>query len=272
MTLRASFTFISHHSRARGASFTFIAPHSHARGADDGGRWRRGRATGSIAAGTRGVDLRWGGSMSSSLSRFSGWTLSLGEGLPDSTGAQDRIRSVIDQVEVDDTEIRIVDRRQVLERLMTGGGHLRPECPVLSGSGAPEEMRTPDPRFVVTSYDYRLDIGQSPQLYHGQDTSVRLLGGAALGRPSDRVPCRAVAHSIPCAASFRMAGVGALGSRAYKQDWTYSKAAENRVMDTGHVAKACLYCRQKSRNILILLSADPSRRERQWSRDAEAGG
>jgi hypothetical protein len=182
------------------------------------------------------------------------------------------IRSVIDQVEVDDTEIRIVGRRQVLERLMTGGGHLRPECPVLSGSGAPEEMRTPDPRFVVTSYDYRLDIGQSPRLYHGQDTSVRLLGGAALGRPSDRVPCRAVAHSIPCAASFRMAGVGALGSRAYKQDWTYSKAAENRVMDTGHVAKACLYCRQKSRNILILLSADPSRRERQWSRDAEAGG
>jgi hypothetical protein len=42
------------------------------------------------AAGTWGVDLRWGGSMSSSLSRFSGWRsryLSLGEGLPDSTGA-----------------------------------------------------------------------------------------------------------------------------------------------------------------------------------------
>ena len=48
--------------------------------------WRRRRATGSIAAGTRGVDLRWGGSMSSSLCRFSGWrsrSLSLGEGLPE---------------------------------------------------------------------------------------------------------------------------------------------------------------------------------------------
>lgn len=32
------------------------------------------------------------------------------------------IRSVIDQVEVDDTEIRIVGRRQGLERLMMGGG------------------------------------------------------------------------------------------------------------------------------------------------------
>src|SRR5271155_4556142 len=58
--------------------------------------WRRRRATGSIAAGTRGVDLRWGGSMSSSLSRFSGWrsrTLSLGEGLTDSTGARDGTRA-----------------------------------------------------------------------------------------------------------------------------------------------------------------------------------
>src|SRR5271169_6298600 len=43
-----------------------------------------------------GVDLRWGGSMSSSLSRFSGWrsrSLSLGEGLTDSTGAQDGTRA-----------------------------------------------------------------------------------------------------------------------------------------------------------------------------------
>jgi site-specific DNA recombinase len=32
------------------------------------------------------------------------------------------IHSVIDQVEVDDTEIRVVGRRQVLGRLMTGGG------------------------------------------------------------------------------------------------------------------------------------------------------
>ena len=42
------------------------------------------------------VDLRRGGSMSSSLSRFSGWrsrSLSLGEGLPDSTGARDGTRA-----------------------------------------------------------------------------------------------------------------------------------------------------------------------------------
>jgi hypothetical protein len=40
--------------------------------------------------------LRWGGSMSSSLSRFSGWrsrSLSLGEGLTDSTGARDGTRA-----------------------------------------------------------------------------------------------------------------------------------------------------------------------------------
>ena len=58
--------------------------------------WRRRRATGSIAAGTWCVDLRWGGSMSSSLSRFSGWrsrSLSLGEGLTDSTGARDGTRA-----------------------------------------------------------------------------------------------------------------------------------------------------------------------------------
>ena len=42
------------------------------------------------------VDLRRGGSMSSSLSRFSGWrsrSLSLGEGLTDSTGARDGTRA-----------------------------------------------------------------------------------------------------------------------------------------------------------------------------------
>jgi site-specific DNA recombinase len=32
------------------------------------------------------------------------------------------IRSMIDQVEVDDTEIRIVGRRTVLERLVMSGG------------------------------------------------------------------------------------------------------------------------------------------------------
>src|ERR1700678_646834 len=42
------------------------------------------------------VDLRRGGSMSSSLSRFSGWrsrSLSLGEALTDSTGARDGTRA-----------------------------------------------------------------------------------------------------------------------------------------------------------------------------------
>ena len=42
------------------------------------------------------ADRRWGGSMSSSLSRFSGWrsrSLSLGEGLTDSTGARDGTRA-----------------------------------------------------------------------------------------------------------------------------------------------------------------------------------
>jgi len=42
------------------------------------------------------VDLRRGGSMSRSLSRFSGWrsrSLSLGEGLTDSTGARDGTRA-----------------------------------------------------------------------------------------------------------------------------------------------------------------------------------
>ena len=44
------------------------------------------------------VDLRRGGSMSSSLSRFSGWrsrSLSLGEGLTDSTGARDGTRGCV---------------------------------------------------------------------------------------------------------------------------------------------------------------------------------
>ena len=53
-------------------------------------RWRRRRATGSIAAGTWRRRPSPGYSMSSSLSRFSGWrsrSLSLGEGLTDSTGA-----------------------------------------------------------------------------------------------------------------------------------------------------------------------------------------
>jgi hypothetical protein len=52
------------------------------------------------------------------------------------------IRAVVDQVEVNDNEIRIIGRRTVLERLVMGGGAFRPECPVLFGSGAPDTIRT----------------------------------------------------------------------------------------------------------------------------------
>lgn len=52
------------------------------------------------------------------------------------------LRSVIDGVEVDDTEIRIHGRRTVLERLVMGGGRLRQECPVLFANGAPNRIRT----------------------------------------------------------------------------------------------------------------------------------
>src|ERR1700692_1555987 len=64
---------------------------------------RRRRATGPIAAGTWRRRPSAGLSMSSSLSRFSGWrsrSLSLGEGLTDSTGARDGTRAdgVLDRV------------------------------------------------------------------------------------------------------------------------------------------------------------------------------
>ncbi len=53
------------------------------------------------------------------------------------------IRSVIDQVEVDDDEIRIWGRKGVLERLVAAsGGSGRRECPVLFGIGAPDRIRT----------------------------------------------------------------------------------------------------------------------------------
>jgi hypothetical protein len=42
-----------------------------------------------------------------------------------------------DQVEVDDDEIRIIGRRNVLERLVVGGGAVPAGVPVLFGSGAP---------------------------------------------------------------------------------------------------------------------------------------
>ena len=52
------------------------------------------------------------------------------------------IRSVIDQVEVDDDGNPHCGRKSVLERLVAGGGAVRPECPVLFGSGAPDRIRT----------------------------------------------------------------------------------------------------------------------------------
>ena len=52
------------------------------------------------------------------------------------------IRSVIDQVEVDDDgNPHHGAARTVLERLVdASGGRLRPECPVLFGSGAPDRI------------------------------------------------------------------------------------------------------------------------------------
>ena len=57
------------------------------------------------------------------------------------------IRSIIDNVEVDDGEIRIHGRRTVLERLVMGGGKPLLECPVLFVSGAPGKIQTSDPRI-----------------------------------------------------------------------------------------------------------------------------
>lgn len=48
----------------------------------------------------------------------------------------------VDQVEVDDAEIRIIGRKAVLADLVMGGKPLRPECPVLFASGAPDTIRT----------------------------------------------------------------------------------------------------------------------------------
>ena len=50
------------------------------------------------------------------------------------------IRSVVDQVEVDDAEIRIHGRKTVLERLVMGGEATRPEYPVFFVSGAPDSV------------------------------------------------------------------------------------------------------------------------------------
>jgi hypothetical protein len=52
------------------------------------------------------------------------------------------ICSVIDQVEVDDAEIRIVGRKSVSRTAGDGRGALRPECPALLVSGAPDTIRT----------------------------------------------------------------------------------------------------------------------------------
>lgn len=49
------------------------------------------------------------------------------------------LRSVIDQVEVDDAEIRIHGRRDVLERLVMGGGATPAGVPFVNG--APDRMK-----------------------------------------------------------------------------------------------------------------------------------
>jgi hypothetical protein len=73
------------------------------------------------------------------------------------------LRSVIDQVEVDDPEIRIIGRRSVLERLSWTARPPLPECPVLFRSGAREEIRAPGPQIVVLKCVPRL--GLVPRLH-----------------------------------------------------------------------------------------------------------
>lgn len=55
------------------------------------------------------------------------------------------LRSVIDQVEVD--EIRTRERRDVLERLDERSGCGRSARFCMEKNGAPEEIRTPDPQI-----------------------------------------------------------------------------------------------------------------------------
>ena len=79
-----------------GLALTLFVTHSRVRGADDGGRRRRDASYG-VARDSTPVSTTAVSSMSSSLSRFSGWrsrSLSLGEGLTDSTGARDGTRAV----------------------------------------------------------------------------------------------------------------------------------------------------------------------------------
>jgi hypothetical protein len=52
------------------------------------------------------------------------------------------IRAVIDQVGVDDEEIRIVGGGRFSDGWSSAAALLRPECPVLLGSGAPGTIRT----------------------------------------------------------------------------------------------------------------------------------
>ena len=60
------------------------------------------------------------------------------------------IRSVIDQIEVDDTKIRIIGRTSVFERLVMGGGATPAKVPSFVRKMArPERFELPTPRFVV---------------------------------------------------------------------------------------------------------------------------
>jgi site-specific DNA recombinase len=55
------------------------------------------------------------------------------------------IRSIIDQVELDDAQICIIGRRTVLERLVWAEGQRQLECPVLFGSGGARKSNSCPP-------------------------------------------------------------------------------------------------------------------------------
>ena len=119
---------------------------------------RRRRATGSIAAGTWRRRPSPGCSMSSSLSRFSGWrsrSLSLGEGLTDSTGARDGTRAagVLDR-----------GRRRLFSFLAFCGRRRRATGSIAAGTW----RRRPSPGYSMSSSLSRFSGWRSRSLSLGE--------------------------------------------------------------------------------------------------------
>jgi hypothetical protein len=84
------------------------------------------------------------------------------------------LRSVIDQVEVDDTEVRIHGRRDVLERLVMGGGAMPAGVPSFvrkwrarkdsGGVSCPAEDRT---ALLIQRITAMLACGQDEDMFSG---------------------------------------------------------------------------------------------------------